>query len=62
MEGMTKELLENGYIIHNENQISIEINNEVRLYTVENTEKFVTQNILNDNKIIIDKFPTVEQI
>ncbi len=49
MENVTKEFLENGYLIHNETQISIEINNEVRLYTVEDTEQFVTQNISNEN-------------
>ena len=46
MENITKEFLEDGYLIHNETQISIEINNEVRLYTVENTTQFVIDNNL----------------
>jgi hypothetical protein len=49
MEGVTKEQLENGYIIHNQNQISIEIKNVVYLYTVEDTEQFVIQNSLNED-------------
>jgi hypothetical protein len=48
MEGVTKELLENGYLIHNKNQISIEINKMVYLYTVEDTEQFVIDNNLNN--------------
>ena len=46
MDGLTKELLEKGYIIHNKNQISIELNNMVYLYTVEDTEQFVIDNNL----------------
>jgi len=43
---ITKELLENGYIIHNDTQISLEIDGQVILYTVENTEQFVKENKL----------------
>ena len=46
MEGVTKEFLENGYIIHNDKQISIEINREIKLYEVENTTQFVIDNNL----------------
>ena len=44
---ITKTLLENGYIIHNETQISIEIEGIVYLYTVEDTAQFVIDNNLN---------------
>lgn len=44
---VTTELLENGYIIHNDTQISIEIEGMVYLYTVENTAQFVIDNNLN---------------
>ena len=43
---ITKEFLENGYIIHNETQISLEIDGQIVLHTVENTEIFVKQNNL----------------
>jgi hypothetical protein len=43
---ITKELLEHGYIIHNDTQISVEIDGQVILYTVENTEQFVKDNNL----------------
>jgi hypothetical protein len=43
---ITKEFLENGYIIHNETQISLEIDGQIILHTVENTEAFVKQNNL----------------
>ena len=46
MENYTKELLENGYIIHNDKQISIEINKQVFLYEVEDTAQFVIDNNL----------------
>jgi hypothetical protein len=46
MQGVTTTLLENGYLIHNETQISIEIEGMVYLYTVENTEQFVIDNNL----------------
>jgi hypothetical protein len=42
---VTKELLENGYIIHNDTQISVEVDGQVILYTVENIEQFVKENI-----------------
>lgn len=45
---ITRSLLENGYIIHNSTQISIEINNEVRLYTVEDTAQFIIDNDLQN--------------
>lgn len=38
---ITTELLENGYIIHNENQISIEVDGEIRLFTFENTHEYI---------------------
>jgi hypothetical protein len=43
---ITTELLENGYIIHNETQISVEVDGMIRLFTVENTEEFVIINNL----------------
>jgi hypothetical protein len=43
---ITREFLENGYIIHNETQISVEIDGMIRLFTVENTEEFVKDNNL----------------
>jgi hypothetical protein len=43
---ITTELLEHGYIIHNDKQISIEVDGQVMLYTVENTEQFVKDNKL----------------
>ena len=46
MENVTKELLENGYLIHNDKQISIEINGQVKLFEVENTAQFVIDNNL----------------
>jgi hypothetical protein len=46
MEGITKELLENGYIIHNDIQISIEIDGQIILYAVEDTAQFVIDNQL----------------
>jgi hypothetical protein len=42
---VTKELLEHGYIIHNDKQISVEVDGQVILYTVENIEQFVKDNI-----------------
>jgi hypothetical protein len=42
---ITKTMLEHGYIIHNDKQISLEIDGQVILYTVENTEQFVKDNI-----------------
>jgi hypothetical protein len=45
---ITKEFLENGYIIHNETQISLEIDGQIILQTVKNTESFVNENILNE--------------
>lgn len=38
---ITTELLENGYIIHNDTQISIEVDGQIRLFTVENTQEFI---------------------
>jgi hypothetical protein len=46
MENFTKELLEKGYIIHNNKQISVEINEQVFLYEVEDTAQFVIDNKL----------------
>jgi len=46
MEGVTKTLLENGYLIHNDIQISIEINEQIILYLVEDTAQFVIDNEL----------------
>ena len=40
---ITKEFLENGYIIHNDKQISVEIDGQVKLIEVENTEEFVKE-------------------
>jgi hypothetical protein len=44
---ITRELLENGYIIHNDTQVSVEIEGEIRLFTVENVEEFI--NLLQIN-------------
>jgi hypothetical protein len=44
---ITREFLENGYIIHNETQISVEIDGMIRLFTVENVEEFI--NLLQIN-------------
>ena len=38
---VTTTFLDNGYIIHNEHQITVELNNELILYEVENMEEFV---------------------
>lgn len=38
---ITTEILENGYIIHNDTQISIEVDGEIRLFTVENTQEYI---------------------
>lgn len=46
---ITKDFLENGYIIHNENQISVEVDKQVILYTVENTQQFIKQLEQNNN-------------
>ena len=46
MENVTKTLLENGYLIHNSKQISIEINEQIILFEVEDTEKFIIDNKL----------------
>jgi hypothetical protein len=43
---VTTEFLENGYIIHNDTQISLEIDGQIILYTVENTLQFVIDNKL----------------
>ena len=43
---ITKQFLEQGYIIHNDTQISIEIDGMIFLYTVEDTAKFVIDNNL----------------
>lgn len=43
---VTTEFLENGYIIHNDTQISVEIEGMVYLYTVKDTAQFVIDNKL----------------
>ena len=40
---ITTTFLDNGYIIHNEHQITVELNNKLVLYEVENMEEFVNQ-------------------
>jgi hypothetical protein len=40
---VTNTILKNGYIIHNASQISVEINEEVKLMDVENMDEFVSQ-------------------
>jgi hypothetical protein len=40
---VTTKFLKNGYIIHNASQISVEINEEVKLMNVENMDEFVSQ-------------------
>lgn len=44
---VTTELLENGYIIHNDIQISVEVDGQIILFTVEDTSEFVKQIIIN---------------
>lgn len=43
---VTKQFLEQGYVIHNDTQISIEIDGMIFLYTVEDTAQFVIDNNL----------------
>lgn len=43
---VTKQFLEQGYIIHNKTQISIEVDGMIFLYTVEDTAQFVIDNNL----------------
>jgi hypothetical protein len=43
---ITKTLLEEGYIIHNNTQISIEIDEQIILFLVEDTAQFVIDNNL----------------
>jgi hypothetical protein len=43
---ITKEFLQNGYIIHNDTQISVEVDGQVILYTVKDTKQFVKDNKL----------------
>lgn len=38
---ITTEFIANGFIIHNDTQISVEVDKQVILYTVENTQDFV---------------------
>jgi hypothetical protein len=45
---ITKQFLEQGYIIHNDTQISIEIEGMIFLYTVENTAQFVIDNKMDE--------------
>jgi hypothetical protein len=40
---VTNTFLENGYIIHNDKQISVEINEEVKLLEVKNMDEFVSK-------------------
>jgi len=46
---ITREFLENGYIIHNDTQVSVEVDGQVILYTVENTQQFIKQLEQNNN-------------
>lgn len=39
----TNDILESGYIIHNDNQVSIEVNGMIKLIEVENYNEFVKQ-------------------
>lgn len=49
---ITAELLENGYIVHNDKQISVEFNREIRLYTVDNIQEFIaTFNLVTSTEI-----------
>lgn len=43
---ITKSLLEKGYFIHNNTQISVEVDEMVYLFTVEDTAQFVIDNNL----------------
>lgn len=43
---ITKDFLEKGYIIHNDKQISVEIDGQVKLIEVEDTAEFIKQNNL----------------
>jgi len=42
----TKEYLENGYLIRNDKQISVEINEQIILFEVENADEFIKENQL----------------
>lgn len=42
----TNEYLENGYFIHNETQISVEINGEIKLFEADNTTEFAKKIII----------------
>ena len=39
----TNEILESGYIVHNDNQVSVEVNGMIKLIEVENSNEFVKQ-------------------
>jgi hypothetical protein len=43
---ITKEYLEKGYIVHNQNQISVEIDYQIFLLTFDNVEDFIKENNL----------------
>jgi len=45
---ITNELLEFGFLIHNEKQISVEINGQIKLLLVDNTETFAQTLILKN--------------
>lgn len=45
---ITKSILEKGYVIHNNTQISVEVNEMIYLFTVEDTEQFIIDNGLQN--------------
>lgn len=50
---ITNEHLEFGFIIHNEKQISVEIDGQIKLLVVDNTETFAQTLILKNEAEVI---------
>ncbi len=46
MENVTKTMYESGYLIHNEKQISVEIDEQIILFEVDNVDNFIKENQL----------------
>ena len=46
MENVTKTMYKNGYLIHNDKQISVEINEQIILFEVDNVVNFIKENNL----------------
>jgi len=50
---ITNELLEFGFIIHNDKQISVEIDRQIKLLEVDNTETFAQTLIFKNEAEVI---------